>query len=222
MKRRTLDIILSAGGMLLAIVLLVLGGVLQSQADFAKTYTSTQLSAQGINFTPVEGLNGADKEPGGECLVTYAGQTMTTGKQAECYANQYIALHMREAATGAGLEGATYASLGGTTRGLKDEVAAAQKAVDDATAAGQPTTDLQAALDAKNAELAAANGLRETMFKGEALRGLLLTVYGFSVFGELAGIAAIAAFLGGVLLFVLSILGFLHAARTPRDKPFEP
>ena len=60
------------------------------------------------------------------------------------------------------------------------------------------------------------------MFQGETLRGLLLTVYGFSVFGELAGIAAIAAFLGGVLLFILSILGFLHAARTPREKSFEP
>jgi hypothetical protein len=222
MKRRTLDIILSAGGLLLAIVLLVLGGVLQSQADFAKSYTSTQLAAQGINFTPVEGLNGADQEPGGACLATYAGQPMTTGKQAECYANQYIALHMRESATGAGYEGATYASLGGVTRGISGKVAEAQKALDDATAAGQPTTDLQANLDALTAELGKANGLRDTMFKGETLRGLLLTVYGFSVFGELAGIAAIAAFLGGVLLFVLSILGFLHAARTPKEKSFEP
>ena len=153
---------------------------------------------------------------------SYAGQTMTTGKQAECYANQYIALHMRESAAGAGYEGATYASLGGVTRELKAKVAEAQTALDDATAAGQPTTDLQAALDAVTAQSAAANGLRETMFKGETLRGLLLTVYGFSVFGELAGIAAIAAFLGGVLLFILSILGFLHAARTPREKSFEP
>ena len=38
---------------------------------------------------------------------------------------------------------------------------------------------------------------RETVFKGETLRGLLLTSYGFSEFGDKAGQAAIVAYLAG-------------------------
>jgi hypothetical protein len=35
------------------------------------------------------------------------------------------------------------------------------------------------------------------MFKGETLRGLLLNAYAFGTMGTIAGIAAIAAFIGG-------------------------
>ena len=55
------------------------------------------------------------------------------------------------------------------------------------------------------------NGLRETMFKGETLRGLLLTVYGFSVFGEKAGLAMMICFIAGLVVLLLSIAGFVHA-----------
>ena len=43
MKRRTLDITFSVGGLALAGLLLVLGLVLQNQADFAKSYVKDQL-----------------------------------------------------------------------------------------------------------------------------------------------------------------------------------
>ena len=232
MKRKTLDIILSIGGLVGAVLVLLLGLLLQGQANYAKTYTADQLGAQQIFFTPVEGLAGADKEPGGECLVTYATQQMLTGKQAECYANQYIALHLKEAATTGGFEGATYATMGGNVNTLKataktatDALTAAQDALTQATNAGQPTTDLQTAVDTAqksaddaNAAVAAASGLRETMFKGESLRGLLLTVYGFSVFGDLAGQAAIVCFVAAAGLLILAIAGFIHAFRTPEDK----
>jgi hypothetical protein len=79
MKRRTLDIVFSAGGVALAGLLLVLGLVLTNQADFAKTYVKDQLSAQKISFTPAAGLS-AEEQAG--CLV-HAGQPLTTGKQAE-------------------------------------------------------------------------------------------------------------------------------------------
>jgi hypothetical protein len=209
MKRRTLDLLFSAGGLLFAVVLLVLGLVLQNQADFAKTYVATQLGAQQITMPAADALGGADAQPGGACLVAFgqgdaAARLMTTGAQAECYANNYIAYHMKSAATEAGYPGATYATLGGITRGIQGQI-------DDATAAGQPTTDLEA-------QLTAANGLRDTMFKGETLRGLLLTTYGFSIFGERAGQAALLAFLGAAILFVLSIAGFVHAARTSEDE----
>ena len=56
MKRRTLDITFSVGGLVLAGLLLVLGLVLQNQANFADSYVKHQLSQQQITFTPVDKL----------------------------------------------------------------------------------------------------------------------------------------------------------------------
>jgi hypothetical protein len=49
------------------------------------------------------------------------------------------------------------------------------------------------------------------MFKGETLRGLLLTTFGFSIFGDRADTAALVCFLGAALLLLLSAGGFAHA-----------
>ena len=76
MKRKTLDLIFSIGGGLLAVRLLVLGLVLQNQANFANTYVKDQLSAQRITFTPLEGLS--DEEKKAQCLVDNAGKPMTS------------------------------------------------------------------------------------------------------------------------------------------------
>ena len=48
MKRKTLDLMFSVGGLVLAGLLLVMGVVLTSNANFAKSYTHNQLVAQGI------------------------------------------------------------------------------------------------------------------------------------------------------------------------------
>jgi hypothetical protein len=61
---------------------------------------------------------------------------------------------------------------------------------------------------------------RETVFKGETLRGLLLTSYGFSEFGTKAEQAATVAYIATGLLFLLAIAGFVHAFVTPRTKAF--
>jgi hypothetical protein len=58
------------------------------------------------------------------------------------------------------------------------------------------------------------------VFKGETLRGPLLTSYGFSVFGDKARQGATVAYLAAALLALLSIAGFVHALATPRDKAF--
>ena len=195
MKRRTLDIAFSIGGALFAVLLLVLGLVLKNQADFASNYVKDQLSLQQITFTPEAGLNGEQDDA--PCLIDYAGTVLDSGKEAECYANEYIAYHLGESAKGAGYEGATYATLGTPQRELRTELAAAKEAGDD-------TTEIQASLDAVNA-------LRDTMFRGETLRGLLLTTYGFSIFGDRADLAALVCLLGAALLLLLSIAGFAHA-----------
>ena len=195
MKRRTLDIAFSIGGALFAVLLLVLGLVLKNQADFASNYVKDQLSLQQITFAPEAGLNGEQDDA--PCLIDYAGTVLDSGQKAECYANEYIAYHLVESAKGAGYEGATYATLGTPQRELRTELAAAKEAGDD-------TTEIQASLDAVNA-------LRETMFRGETLRGLLLTTYGFSIFGDRADLAALVCLIGAALLLLLSIAGFAHA-----------
>jgi hypothetical protein len=90
MKRRTLDILFSVGGVGLAALLLVLGVVMTSNANFAKNYTHDQLAAQHITFKTQATLT--PEEANSSCLVKYAGQQLTTGKQAECYANDFIGL----------------------------------------------------------------------------------------------------------------------------------
>jgi hypothetical protein len=107
-------------------------------------------------------------------------------------------------ATEAGYEGATYATIGGVQRGIGAEIQAAKDA-------GKDTTELDASLTSVNA-------LRETMFKGETLRGLLLTTYGFSIFGDRAALAAMICFIGAALLMVLSLAGLVHFKMTPADK----
>jgi hypothetical protein len=202
MKRRTLDILFSAGGMLLAGLLLILGLVLTSNANFANDYVHDQLSAQKITFTPVEGLSEEEKQA--DCLVENAGKPLTTGKQAECYANEYIALHLSEVA-----DGKTYAELGPVMFDLQDQVAAAEDSNDPQLA------DLQAQLDEVTQQ-------RQTLFTGETLRGLLLTSFGFSQFGEKAENAATVMYISAALLALLSIAGFVHAFRTPKSEPFAP
>jgi hypothetical protein len=208
MKRRTLDIVLAGGGLLVAVLLLALGLAVYSQFTFSQNYVQEELSAQKITFTPADKLTAEETswKAGSACLVTYGGQLMQTGPQAECYAKYYIALHMENAATAAGFPGATYATLGTTGTALKAQVATAKTNGDTAAA-----TDLQKKVDG-------AAALRTTMQTGETLRGLLLTVYGFSTIGAMAGLAGTILFgLAGVML-LLSIAGFVHAFVTPKEK----
>jgi hypothetical protein len=64
---------------------------------------------------------------------------------------------------------------------------------------------------------AAADATVETVFKGNMLRGTLLTAYAFGTLGELAGYGAIAALIGGLLMLVLTIAGVIHLRRTPDE-----
>lgn len=61
-----------------------------------------------------------------------------------------------------------------------------------------------------------------TMFKGETLRGLLLNAYAFGTMGRIAGIGAIAAFVGAAMMLLLSLLGFAHLRRVSPEKEVLP
>ena len=203
MQRKTLDVMFSVGGLFVAALLIVMGVVLTSNANFAKNYTHDQLAAEQISFKAADKLTAEEKEAA--CLVKYAGQQLTTGAQAECYANHYIGLHVKSTA-----EGRTYASQGDFITGLKADLTAAQKA----------TPPDQAKIADLNTKITAATAARETLFKGETLRGLLLTSYGFSVFGVKGGQGASVAFLVSGLMLLLSLAGLYHAYKTPRSAAF--
>lgn len=200
MKRRTLDILFSAGGMLIAVILVVVGVVFTTNANFAKKYVRDQLAEQKITFKTVDTLT--DEERQAPCLVKYAGQALTTGKQAECYANSFIGLHVKTAT-----QNRTYAELGVPQSALRTQVA-------EAKAKNAPNV---ADLEKQLAEISAT---RETAFKGETLRGLLLTSFGFSEFGRKGAQAATAAYAGAGLLALLALAGFWHAFATPKDRVF--
>jgi hypothetical protein len=199
-KRRTLDILFSIGGVGLAGLLLIIGVVMSSNADFSHDYVTEQLAAQKITFKAADALT--EEERKAACLVEFAGQPLTTGKQAECYANEFIGLHVQTSG-----KGLTYAEIGDVQTKLRADIATAQRNGDPALA------DLQK-------QLSDWTTTRETVFKGETLRGILLTSYGFSELGNKADQAANVIFLGVVLLAALSAAGFVHAFVTPKSAAF--
>jgi hypothetical protein len=198
MKRRTLDLIFAAGGLLVAALILTLGLVLQNQADFAKSYVHDQLAEQRITFTPAKFLKADENDP---CLKQYAGMPLVKGKQAECYANNYIGVHVK-----AINDGKTYSETSSQARAVDAQL----QALPDQNSAAATK------LAAQSKEL---SGKATTLFQGETLRGLLLTSYGFSIFGDRAQQAAYVAYAVAFILFLASIAGFVHAATKKADQP---
>ncbi len=68
-----------------------------------------------------------------------------------------------------------------------------------------------------NPKDASLQALVNTSFKGTTLRGLLLEAYAFSVFGQIAQWAAIAAFILAAVMLILVLFGFAHSRRVPED-----
>jgi hypothetical protein len=189
LKRRTLDSILIAVGAVITAALVVAGALLMWGSNFADDYVHDELSSQNVVFPPAAAL----EEEGRTDLLEYAGNTVDTGPEAEAYAS-FINGHMQGIA-----DGATYADLGTPEREASAAVEAAiADGADEATIA-----DLQATADELTAQ-------RNTLFKGETLRGLLLTAYAWSTVGRIAGYAAIAAFAAAGVMLVLVLLGLRH------------
>ncbi|MEY2468960.1 MAG: hypothetical protein QOF21_1658 [Actinomycetota bacterium] len=202
MKRKTLDIIFSFGGAGIAVLLVALAVVMTSNANFSKNYVHDQLAQQKVVFPALATMT--DEEKASPCVVANAGKLLQSGKQAECYANDFIGLHVKSTA-----DGQTYAELGAVQSGLRAQVAAA-------TTAKDPT------LPAIQAELTTVTGQRESLFKGETLRGLLLTSFGFSVMGEKAAQAATVAYAGAALMVLIAAAGLVHSFRTAKTEAFAP
>jgi hypothetical protein len=200
MQRRTIDVAVSAAGLVLAVVLIVFGVYFNDRYQFANNNVRDQLAEQKISFPPKAQLSDEEREQPG--LVKYAGQAVNDGDKAQVYANQFIGLHLKGIGEGTEYEGKTYAELGGPVFALQDELAAAEESGDTVAAAE---------IESKLGEL---RGIRDTVLTGETLRGLLLTTYGFWQFGQEAQLATYVSFAAAAILFLLAALGFFHAVRT--------
>jgi hypothetical protein len=95
MRRRVFDVLASAGGALVVVVLLVAGGLLMWGYTFAHSSVHDELAQQQIVF-PSKGSPELASPKIGPYLNQYAGQQLTTGPQAQAYANHFIAVHLNE------------------------------------------------------------------------------------------------------------------------------
>jgi len=95
MRRRTFDVLASVAGFVLAAVLLIGGGLLLWGHSFVTNEVHSQLAAQKIVF-PTAGSPELKALPASDAAAMshYAGQLMTTGAQAETYADHFIAVHL--------------------------------------------------------------------------------------------------------------------------------
>jgi hypothetical protein len=125
-------------------------------------------------------------------LQPYAGSPMDTGPEAKAYADHYILVHLNAAS-----KGKTYSEISGQYTAMTP----AQKASPEGQA------------------LAA---VRDTLFQGNTLRGLLLYGAAFATMGTLAGYAAIGAYLGAIVMLLLGLLGMRHARRMEQAAAAEP
>jgi hypothetical protein len=101
MRRRVFDVLTSAVGLVLVVVLLVAGGLLMWGYSYTHNNVHNQLAAQQIFFPPKAAF--AHPQPGTEITAAmipsvsqYAGQQLLTGPQAEAYADHFIAIHLSE------------------------------------------------------------------------------------------------------------------------------
>ena len=109
MRRKTFDALVSVGGLVLAAVLLVAGGLLMWGYSFANGQVHDQLIAQKIVF-PTTSNPGFKALPATDqaAMAAYAGMALTTGAQAKTYADHFISVHLTEMANGQ-----TYSQLSG-------------------------------------------------------------------------------------------------------------
>jgi hypothetical protein len=175
MRRKALDTILTAGGLVLALVLLVAGGLLMWGYNFANNNVHNELAQQQI-FFPAKGSPALAPKAIGPYLNQYAGSQLLTGPQAKAYADHFIGVHVSEIAGGK-----SYA---------------------------QVSTALQA--DPTNTTL---QKQQQSLFQGQTLRGLLLEAYGFWKIGQIAFLGAVASFILGGVMLILSVFGFVHVRR---------
>jgi len=189
MKRITFDKLVSYVGLGLAALLFIFAGLLNFGANFANDSVQSQLSNQNIAFPAAEAMPSETKDQ----LAKWAGMQVITGEMARDYSDLYIWEHMKGSAISVMGKPATYSEVSGAYMGL----------------VRGGSTDVE--------KIKQYGDLRESLFMGNTLRGMLLQAYAFGTLGVIAGYAAIASLVGGIIFLLLGIAGLMHIRRTPED-----
>jgi hypothetical protein len=168
-----------------AIVLVIIGIAAIVGGNYAHSFVTDQLSQEKISMPDQDSIDALDNDEAAAALTPYIGQQMTTGPQAEAFADHYIHEHMMAASGGKTYEevSAEYIALSKDANADPNEV---QKAAD----------------------------LRQTMFMGDSLRGMLLNAYGWWLIGTIAIYVGIGAIVVGVILGILG-WGPLRTKKAP-------
>lgn len=102
MQRKVFDLLVSALGAVMVVVLVVAGALAMWASSFANSNVHNQIAQQQIFFPPKALF---DNPPKGSTEITpamkpylaqYGGQQLLTGAQAEAYADHFIAVHLSE------------------------------------------------------------------------------------------------------------------------------
>ena len=189
MDRSLVDRLISWAGAVVAVSLIALGGAAIFGGSFALDNVRDRLEPQNIAFGPAAAMTPEEKAEVGE----FAGQKVDTGTEAEAY-SRYIGLHLSDIGGGK-----TYAELGGPLFALEAQI-------EEAQVAGENTAAMEE-------ELAGLRAQRDTVFKGETLRAILLNAYGWWMVGQITFYAGIGMVVAGLILAVLVALGFRHARK---------
>jgi hypothetical protein len=189
MDRSLIDRLISWAGAVVAIALVALGAAAVFGGTFALDNVRDRLEPQNIAFGPAAEMTPEEKAEVG----SFAGQKVDTGTEAEAY-SRYIGLHLTQIGGGK-----SYAELGGPLFALEAQI-------EEAQAAGEDTAAMEE-------ELAGLQGQRDTVFKGETLRAILLNAYGWWTVGQITFFAGIGMVIVGLVLAVLVALGFRHARK---------
>ena len=174
-----------------AVMVLVLAGAAGfafSMGTFTTTQIHDELTAQQIYFPGTDQIKaGGALDPAkfAQEIRDQAGNQVTDGNQARIYANDFVGEHLKGVAGGS-----TYSTIGSKISAANAALAAASK-----------TDPNYATLQANVATL---NGQRDTLFKGETLRSMLLNAYGWWTIGVYTTYAGIA-----LMLVALAVLGAL-------------
>jgi hypothetical protein len=181
---------------ILVLVLAGASGFLFFEGNFVTNMVKDQLTAQQISFPGTDQIKtGGALDPATfpAEIRDQAGNQVTDGNQARIYANDFIGEHLKGVAGGL-----TYSTLGSKISAVSAQLASTPKTDPNyATLQSQVTT---------------LNGQRDTLFKGETLRSMLLNAYGWwtmGLYSTYVGIGLMVAALAALaaLVFELFIAG---------------
>jgi hypothetical protein len=116
MNRKTWDQLVSTAGVVLAVALVVLGGLAIYGGNFGRNAVKDRLTPQQVQFPPYDAMTPEEQSTVGQ----YAGQLVDTGPEAEAF-SRYIAGHLAQVNGGK-----TYSQTSAAARadGISPKVAA--------------------------------------------------------------------------------------------------